>query len=146
MTLFILKMFKAKLSIAGLRRIGISQCQPLLSVAKRLALKILTREDILGDREKYHVLQFGSEEYLSAPPPHNNLDEVSSVVKDKISTWSLKNPFVFEVPNVELIETIAIKCDWNGKIILGTVVAKRYDKLGILKNLPRIGVSQLNTL
>ena len=56
MTLFILKMLKAKLPIARLRPIRTSLRQTLLSVAKRLGLKILTREDILGDSEKYHVL------------------------------------------------------------------------------------------
>lgn len=107
MTLFILKMLKAKLPIARLRPIRTSLRQTLLSVAKRLGLKILTREDILGDSEKYHVLQFGSEEYVFATPPHNDLDEVPSVVKDKVGTWTLKKPFVFEVPNAELIGTTA---------------------------------------
>ncbi len=156
MSSFLLKMLKTKLPVARLRRIKMSLRRSMLYTAKKqLGFKILRREDLLRNSEKYHVIQFGSEESILASEPYNNnSDDVPRLIRNKIGTYTVKTPFVSEVPNAELVGSKAVGFDEDGNIISETIVPEERGGIElalstrslILKKLPSFGTPQLDTL
>jgi hypothetical protein len=156
MTSFIVNVLKKKI-LVGRSRVIIGKIKyPLRklifsSARKNFGLNIVTRRELSSNSEKYHVLQFGSEESIVVSEPNNRSDELPSLIKSKIGTFTLKKPFVSEVPNAELIGSTAVGFDEDGNMIPETVAPNNL-KLGlptrtfILKNLPSFGAPQLDTV
>jgi Glycosyltransferase 61 len=127
------------------------------TVADKLSLSIVTREDLLNNGEKYHVRQFGSEETILLSDPYNSSDSLPRLVNRKNSKFVLKKPFVSEVANAELVGSASVAFDEEGKLIAETVmpdrsgikqaVAKRIPvPTLILKKLIRSRIPQLDTV
>jgi hypothetical protein len=155
MTSFVVNMLKEKLPVTRLREIKMSLRKSMLyALIKKLGLRILKREDLLSSSEKYHVLQFGSEESIVVSQPYNNADELSRLISIRIGTFTLKKPFVSEVANAELIGPTAVGFDEDGNIISQTVVPEKRGGVElalstrslILKTLPSLGVPELDTV
>lgn len=153
---FIVKLLKKKI-LVGRRRAITGKVKYQLRkwmysplIGKR-GLNILTREEIVNNSEKYHVLQFGSEESVVVSEPHNSSDELPMFITNKVGTITFKKPFVCEVINAELVGPAAVGFDGNGNLIsetLPTVIdIEKYlpTRTLILKNLPSFGTPQLDT-
>lgn len=153
MTAFLVKRLKTKSLLSSLK---MSLRKLIFSNAKtKFGLNILTKKDLLENPEKYHVLPFGSEESIVVSKPYNkSSSDVPKLVQLKIGTFYLKNPFVFEVLNAELVGPTAVGFDQEGNIISETILPEHYDTLNtsipirslIIKNLPNPEILQMDTV
>jgi hypothetical protein len=120
------------------------------TATEKFGLKIVKREDLLNNSEKYYVLQFGFEESILVSEPYNRSDRLPRSIKNNIGTFTLKKPFISEVTNAELVGPTAVGFDEDGNIISETVTPVDL-KIGvpiqtfILKLLPSFGAPQLDT-
>jgi hypothetical protein len=153
------KLLKKKI-LVGRRRATLGRMKyPLrtwmLSTATgKFGLKIVNREELAKDSDKYHVLQFGSEEKLVINKPDRSfiLDDFPRFTS-KIGTYDLKQPFVSEVMNAELVGPAAVGFDREGNLISETVIpGQRAFEIGlpvrtfVLNKLPNFGLPQLGTV
>jgi hypothetical protein len=90
------------------------------SLTNYFGLKIVTREELVKDGDRYHTLHFGSTETIVAEKPLC-LDEIPQVIKPLIGKVTFKNPFVSEVTNAQLLGSSAIGLDQGKNIIMETV-------------------------
>ncbi len=126
-------------------------------LTRKLGLKInfLTREEIFDKSGKYHVLQFGFKESIIYSEPYQFSDEFPHAIAIfSGNTLTLEKPFVLEVANAELVGSMAIGFDEDGRIISETtngtppnraLLTKIPTQSLILKNLPNFGTPQVDT-
>jgi hypothetical protein len=115
-------------------------------------IKMVTREELFNNSEKYNVLPFGFEESIVVSEPYNNPEALPWSISSTIGTFTLKKPFVFEVKNAELVGPATVGFDRNGslisEIVIGTPTITLIKYLPaptlILKNLPSFGSYQLD--
>jgi len=109
-------------SLVGMIRFPIRQW--MFSVAtNKLGLNIVTREDILKNREKYSLIQFGAEETILVDEPYNqNPSEIPSIISSRTGKANiLKQPCVFEVANARLVGSTAVGFDASGNLLAETL-------------------------
>lgn len=98
--------------------------QWMFSVAtNKLGLKIVTREEILKNRDKYSLIQFGTEETIVVEEPYNkNPQEIPSIISSRTGRANtLNQPCVFEVANARLIGSTAVGFDAAGNLLAETL-------------------------
>jgi hypothetical protein len=123
-----------------------------------LKINIVTRKELFEETEKYHILQFGSEESIVISEPHNDLsaEKLPWSIARTIGTFTVEKPFVLEVANAELVGPTAIGFDEDGSLIQETVIGKINTPLSRLINrlpvrtfisqkLPSFGSPQVDT-
>jgi capsular polysaccharide biosynthesis protein len=131
----------------------------IISIATgKLGLKInfLTRKEVFGNSEKYNVLKFGSKESIVVSEPYQVLDELPHAISIfSGATFTLEEPFVFEVPNAKLVGSMAIGFDQEGSLISETTNGAPPDSALLTKiptrnlistNLPSFETPQLDTV
>jgi len=153
--LFLVKLLKEKILVGRNRAIVGKIKYPLrrwmFAIATgKLGLKILKREEILNNSEKYKALEFGSEDTIIASKPYNRPEEIPRLITNNIGTSTLEKPFVFEVANAELVGSTATGFDEDGNLLLETVSPNDLKislpvRTLIVKSLPTFGVPQLDT-
>lgn len=128
------------------------------TVKNHLNLNMVSRDEILSNREKNHVLQFGTEESVLISEPCNNSDYLPSFIQSRINeTVALERPFVCEVANAKLVGPAVVGFDEYGSMIAETIMPTTLKRIPeslknglpastlILKSLPDIGISHLDT-
>jgi len=159
MTSFIVNLLKKKIPV-GRRRTITRITRKLLrkwmlsTATGKLGLHMVAREELYNDSEKYHVLPFGSSESIVVSEPYNSSDQLPRFITNRIGTINLKQPFVAEVRNAELIGSTAVGFDRDRNLLLETVdpiqeILKTTlipTRTLILNNLPSLGVTQLDTV
>jgi hypothetical protein len=156
MKAFIVNLLKKKILVGRRRAIsGIIKYQlrkwMFYTATGKSDLNIVKREEIVKNSEKYHVLQFGSEESIVLSQPYNSSDKLPSFIIKRVGTITLRKPFVFEVANAELIGPAAVGFDQDGSLISETVpTIKNLEKYLptrtlISKKLPSFGTLQVDT-
>lgn len=151
---FVVKILRKKILVGRLRAITRMIRYPLrhqiFSLATRkLNLKIVQREELCSNKEKYNCLQFGFEECILVSKPSNVLDELPKLITSKIGTFTEKKPFVSEIVNAELLGPTAVGFDQDGNLISETVTPLKINnglpiRTLILKNLPSFGTPQID--
>ncbi len=164
---FLVKLLKEKI-LVGHRRGFLSRRikKPIRkwfasTTARKLGLKIniVTRKELFDNREKYCILQFGSEKTIVVSKPHNNLstEKLPWSAASIIGTYTLERPFVLEVANAELVGPTAVGFDEDGSLIQETFIGKIGSPLSGIVNrlpvqtlispkLPSFGTPQLDTV
>jgi len=89
-------------------------------VLKLFGFSILTRNQLVND-VKNKIIWFGSEETFSAGKPYVS-GEIPKDIKSEIGSFVVSQPFVSDIPNAELIGSVAIGFDANGKVISETTL------------------------
>jgi len=130
-------------------------------MSEKLSLqpKIITRKDLFDNSEKYHILEFGSEENILVDQPYNNLiaEKLPWSPADIFGTFTLEKPFVLEATNAELVGSQAIGFDQDKNLIQETVIGKTSKPQSILisrlstrtllsQKIPSFGTSQQDTV
>jgi len=161
MMTFIVNMLKKKILVGRSRVIPGLIKQKLRQLlfspsVKIFGLNILTREEILNNREKYKILQFGHKELIGVSKPDNISEELSSLTQIKNSNITLIQPFVFEMKTAELISSAAIGFDRDKQLIAETIPTSKLGRGNlekylpirtlILKKIPELGVPQFDTV
>jgi hypothetical protein len=167
MTLFLVNIFKNKISVGHRRAISSTIRKSLrkwiFSIVKnKPGFHLVTREELAKNSQKYHVFPFSSEEKIVVNEPYNGASELPALIKNTsllakaIGTFSLQKPFVSEVENAELVGPVAVGFDREGNPIAETVMQPLTDlerflpngippQTLILKNLPSLGSPCIDT-
>ncbi|WP_250125071.1 glycosyltransferase family 61 protein [Chroococcidiopsis sp. CCMEE 29] len=128
----------------------------ILFLHKNFGSKIITRDDLLINHEKYHVRRFGCEELVTASEP-STLGKTQIEIEKIIYPFKLTfgKPFVCEVPDAELVGPNAIGFNRDGGIVSDTSIAlfsqvgnlKKYISIRTLalKKLSRLSPTKLDT-
>lgn len=87
---------------------------------RKLGLKVITSKEILEGNTKYRVFPFNGEEQIVLAEPANGSDNIREIT-NMIGTHSLKQPFVAEVKNAEIVGYIAVGFDEDSNIISDTI-------------------------
>jgi len=154
MTSFILNTLKKKILVGRRRQTILLMKRPLRqwifsNAAGKLGLNIVTRKELLNNIEKYHVRQFGSGELIVVNEPRKGSDEMPKLIAT-MGSFTLKEPFVFEVPNAELVGPAAVGFDQDGSLISEIITGnlKSLNRLPartlILRKLPDFGAPQID--
>jgi hypothetical protein len=125
---FVMNILKKKIMTGRLRSaIGMIRFpirQWIFSIAtKKLGLNIVTREDILKNKEQYSLIQFGAEESILVDEPYNkNPNEIPSIISSRVGKANtLNQPGVFEVINARLVGSTAVGFDAAGNLLAETL-------------------------
>ena len=156
MTLVIVDRYKKKL-LSGRRRalggmIKYPLRQWLVSTAtNQLGLQIDSREELLNP-QKYQVFPFGTQEAIAIHPPRTSQPDLPRSLTTRTGSFTLKQPFVCEVANADLIGPRAVGFNQEGHLISETVgPLKKTVQQGLpmrtllFKNLPSWGATQLES-
>ncbi|MUL38122.1 glycosyltransferase family 61 protein [Gloeocapsopsis dulcis] len=105
-------------------------------MSEKLGLQpnIVTRKELFENSQKYHILEFGSEEKIIVNQPYNSLvaEKLPWSPTDTFGTFTLEKPFVFEAINAELVGSQAIGFDQDKNLIQETVIGKNSKSLNTL--------------
>ncbi|MES1021721.1 glycosyltransferase family 61 protein [Gloeocapsa sp. BRSZ] len=123
-----------------------------------LRTKIIAREELFVNKEKYQILEFGSDEKIIVSEPYNDLsvEKLPWSPADTIGKFTLEKPFVIEVPNAELVGSQAVGFDRDKNLIKETVIGKNSKPLSVLisrlstrtllsQKIPSFGTPQVDT-
>lgn len=125
--------YRRSLKIHFLRR-------PLFYLGKSIrGLNVITREDLINQKDKYRIQYFGTEETVK----FNNLYTVGEFPESlqkllpNFSTVTFERPFTCEVDNVELLGPTAIGFEEGRNLILETTVPQFHDSyISLLQGIP----------
>ena len=94
--------------------------RPIFFLYNKFGLKVLSRDDLLNDSEKHHVLQFGSQELVSSKEPYTlyKLPQIEDILRP--FTVNIAKPFVCELSKVQLVGPTATGFAEDGSVILET--------------------------
>ncbi|MES1021700.1 glycosyltransferase family 61 protein [Gloeocapsa sp. BRSZ] len=136
-------------AIAGETHFALRQCLfPLLT--NNVGLNILTREDVLAQKDKYQVLSFDSSETVIADEPSQDY-QVPHAIRSHSGIIHFSKPFVFEVANARLVSFAAVGFDEVGNLIaetfpgMGNIKKSLPTRTLIYKSLPQRKALQLET-
>jgi len=154
MASFILKTLKKKILVGRRRQTILLMKRPLRkwvfsNAIKKLGLNIVTRKELLNNSGKYQVAEFGSEESIVVDQPHKGSDEMPKLTEN-MGSFTVEEPFVFEVANAELVGPAAVGFDEDGNLISEIISGnlKSLNRLPartlVLSKLPGFGVNQID--
>ncbi|WP_339375488.1 glycosyltransferase family 61 protein [Chroogloeocystis siderophila] len=120
-------------------------------LTKIVGLKILAQEDVLAEKDKYQVWEFGFPETVIADEIRESTDEIPQLIHSHTGVINFGKPFVFTVTNAQLVGPAVVGFDEPGNLIAETFPGigniKKYlpTRTLLFKSLPRIKVPQLET-
>lgn len=107
-----------------------------LIIHNNIGLKIITRDVLYCNKDKYYIREFGYEELVALGEVHA-LDATTKAVIQTIysSEVSFNKPFVCEVHDAEIVGAAPIGFDREGNIISDTSIALFSNEIGNLEKI-----------
>ena len=95
------------------------------SFYKKIKFKAVTRNDLLQNKEKYKLREFGKKETLQYKTFYT-ITPISQRIKDNVSIFELEvaRPFVCEIEQVEIIGNYPVAFDRDRNLILETTLPR----------------------